>query len=439
MGIGVGKKGLSLTQPVEETILRFLGQTSEVIVNMSDEYSWRSHLEATGIGARNVAPIETLDTLPPWLVPERSDAEPMLVQPSSEPALHRKFAALGPDKEAIQAFAATHGLLGLTVRLCERVTGPGTADSDRVTYTTEGESLARWRYEIGRLALAIAVWDLLKESHGGRARLKPFIIWQGDDAIMLWAGIRWLKGRWELVPLDRHSPPVIAPEAFHFGKVPWELLDTEYRQRLSEEPAPPTLRCAEPLLKPLLTEDLHVRTFEAATAIWAQMVTRLAWHRSSSPTAVPWLQWLPGTSRPEVVLLTNHLLTAIWNSFVLEVTGARPFAVCKYCGSWFSKEDPRQVYCQAKCKQREWRRRRAPGSQTEKAGGIDRRTSSNCNREESENVVHNNRAWCVTRGRSEVSDADLVGRGVLLSLQDHFSTAFRPRAFSGVKLSALPD
>jgi hypothetical protein len=61
----------------------------------------------------------------------------------------------------------------------------------------------------------------------------------------------------------------------------------------------------------------------------------------------------------DVYFYPDSLLSAIWLMFLLEVSGSSRLLRCEICGDYFNTDDPRAQFCSARCRMRNYRRRKS--------------------------------------------------------------------------------
>lgn len=253
------------------------------------------------------------DTTPPWLVPW--GREQWQATPLENKVLHRKFASLPPSEDAIITFANKHGMLGKDVILEPH--GGGIA--------TIGESIHRWRKEMGEIGSLLALWDLVQDRDAGK--LGQLIIWPNDERVQLKMGRQYddTKRQWKIYPLKEPKGHLFTFAIIASQRSIFDRLVLQRWQRGD---------VVEP----------------AKYYVCQQVNKRLEGH--VHPQVLPFVQ-------DEVYLFPKTLLVAMWLMFMWEITGKVRVIHCPSCGFWAEQMDRRQRYCSNACRQRMYRQRNA--------------------------------------------------------------------------------
>lgn len=285
-----------------------------------------------------------VDTQPPWIV-EKGSLElakryaltkpelwlnlPPLPKTEYEPlsylTLHRKFAALDGDNLEIQVqqFANRYGLLGRPATLWSPES-TGEPDSFRDLYApnrfrwqlppdkralVHGESLHRWRGEIERMGVLLALWDLIRKREVGK--LGQLVLWVNNDTVLIRFKWRYHNRRYEVSKWDGVQEQ---PEfGYHNGLI-----------------------ATRKMLPAFFSEFTHRDVIEPAR--WFLSIYLNLQLSGVSPR-------LTGFRVIEITFIPETLLDALWILFMLEVQGKIRSERCKYCGDWFDYERNTKSFC----------------------------------------------------------------------------------------------
>jgi len=263
-----------------------------------------------------------IDQQPPWLIPRSNSG--WMYSPLSIHTLHRDFAKLGNDQNAILQFANKYGLLGT-----QRVP-LAPASGGKLVF---GESLERWQEEIGNLARTLAIWDAVNSQ--SEEKLEGFISWSKDCVdLSVWWDLQ--NGRYRLLPGNRYSTPKDFEDSLPTGTL-WGKLSEILAKRKPE------------IAPNLLDEWSHGDVFAPALYyVCKEINARLRLH--TYPQVLP-------LRRSEIYIVPANLLTGMWLLFMWEISGKTKLLLCPGCGLWAEQRHKRQKYCSRACRQREYRRR----------------------------------------------------------------------------------
>ena len=287
-----------------------------------DGFSWRDGLVLDSEGAgENVAG--------PWLT--RPDS--LYVRqysPLAIPSLHRRFVRTEPTAESILAFSNEYGLLGHGLWLGDPSSNNGVM--------VVGESFGFWQKEIERMALLMALWDLVKR--GSRRELSHLVEWtpQGkSQQVRLYLAGENGKLRPDLSQCMRQSP-----EKFR----DYFLRDDSHARRMTYLEV--TVVAHEEIGSDieLLERWVHGDPVEPARYfVHREVNNRLKGH--VSPAVLPF-------RKGEIFFFPDCLRSALYTLFMLELSGRqRPAMLCARpgCGRYFEPEHGRQQYCETHCQQ----------------------------------------------------------------------------------------
>jgi hypothetical protein len=301
------------------------------------------------------------------------------------PALFREFASLDPtDRDAILAFANTHGMLGRPVSFW--FDPPPLGYLDALAADRRGpmrDYLAgRGPYprDAAREAETAAFLDALEAFREGRGpcpakpppwmHLHPTLMFRTQVSVAelhsTWVGaIRELReavNLWDLIA-ER--------DADGLGRMvvcePGYLTKKNKAGRVVASASPrPSWRWY--LMRPGEDDHFLHETFNSPTPeVLFRVVT---WYVQLQVNSALWrrvqpqLVTDPGSGRVVMQFFPDDLLTALWFQFSQAIIGNKGYRVCRTCGHWFevSAEDDartaRRVFCSDPCKSRDYRRRK---------------------------------------------------------------------------------
>ncbi|MBI2836074.1 MAG: hypothetical protein HYX85_00070 [Chloroflexi bacterium] len=292
-------------------------------------------------------PPALIDTQPPWLVRKGSldlaqkqalgepglssyqfvptrEYQPLDLQTLDREPLHREFAALDTNnlEEEVLRFAGKYGELGRPVPLWSPEENPVrylyVPDAFRWNLPpgkralVDGESLFRWRGEVEKMGVLLALWDLAEKEQAGK--LGQLIHWLDNGSVDIRFKWRSIRGKYEVsawdgkqkVPGFGHHSSIIASQKMLPG------FFSEYRRGDFIGPARWFLG---------LKINLHLRGI--------------------SPV-------LFGFRMSEITYFPKTLLDALWLLFALEVAGTS--RTCWYCRKPLQPTRKDNVYCSNNCK-----------------------------------------------------------------------------------------
>ncbi len=308
---------------------------------------------------------DALEVLPPWLIGPAIQDQPQTViyhDLRELPGLHRTFAALPFDKEAILEFAQNYGQLTKGVVLVRGIGKGGTR-------LYRAEPLRFWFWEIQRMKDAVYLLDLLQETHrkpNGASRLEKVIRWKEDDGVYFCpfgedgglvdqAGrledFYQMAGRRARKMSGRDAVRTIEEKASHVRQEISQELKEVGRFYLGKE------RIAGP--------DFHSARFfawkesrEVAGPAWF-MLSRMVSEKLAGKINIE------ATGDEEeftVHIVPRDLLSALWMGLLFEILGKIKLKQCPICGTWFDAgRAPRRVFCDKRgsgCRQRASRLRK---------------------------------------------------------------------------------
>jgi len=247
-------------------------------------------------------------------------------QPLDSQTLHREFAALDTNnlETAVLRFAKEHGELGRPVTLWSP---PDPDHPVRYLYAphafrwnlspgkralVHGESLVRWRGEIERMGVLLAIWDLVERKQAGKR--VQLVHWLKNGSVEIRFKWCYRNGGYEVSDWDgqakvagfRHHSKIIAsrkmlPEFF-----------SEYKQG-------EVLGPARWFLSLMINQQLM----------------------GVSPRLI-------GFRMTEITFIPETLLDALWLLFMLEVNGT--LRTCWHCRAPLQPTRKDNVYCSNNCK-----------------------------------------------------------------------------------------
>jgi hypothetical protein len=160
-----------------------------------------------------------------------------------------------------------------------------------------GESLLWWKEEIEDLAACLDLWNMVLRSD---EKLKNTVLWHRDGiTIRLGNTDVPLVSRANITLLDRWSRGDVRGPALYY-----------------------------------LSLETDKRLFNTLT-----------------------MKLLP-SQNPEICLVPDSLLAAIWLVFLWEISGRTRLVQCASCGDYFDSQDPRARFCSTRCRMRSYRKRR---------------------------------------------------------------------------------
>lgn len=254
--------------------------------------------------------LESIDAQPPWLIP--CAGEQWRGTPLKNRLLHREFTSISPEEDGIIAFAKKHGLLGHDVLL-----KPASSSGKVIA----GESIQRWKEEMGLMGSLLALWDLVQFED--KNRLEQLIVWPTPDRVQLEIGWQYdgIKKGWKIFsakwPYGSFSLIASRDLMFHSSVIErWHRGDVI-------EPA-----------------KYHV---------CSEVNKRISGY--VSPQVLPFVQ-------DRIYLFPKTLLAAMWLMFMWEITGETKVLLCPRCHQWVEQLDPRRKSCSNACKQWQYRERK---------------------------------------------------------------------------------
>ncbi|MFC2024312.1 hypothetical protein ACFLTJ_01865 [Chloroflexota bacterium] len=285
-----------------------------------------------------------VDALPPWLVLKETRVrlrELELIKegkmpaddlrmpiprrkgyrPLSDPVLHRKFASLRTEALETEAlrFANKYGLLGRAVRL---------HPVKLVSQTVKGESLYRWRAEIDKMGVLLAIWDWVRKDDAGK--LGQIIIWPSPESVVIRFKWKSLKGEYEILPWPEEDFDVEEEDQSDYSS----QSSYAYVEDLLDEVLP------RPKKPPAWFKPY--RRGEVVGPARHYLYSMINYHlREITPSLNPWVGG-------KVDFRPRALLDALWLMFMLEVNGA--IRTCFYCGGPFEPTRKDNIYCSKNCK-----------------------------------------------------------------------------------------
>jgi hypothetical protein len=166
-------------------------------------------------------------------------------------------------------------------------------DGDTGKQVQLGESLVWWQEESSDLAACLRLWDMVSS---GDKELKNIVLWHRDGITL------------KLDDTDIHL----------VGRRNMNLLNRWHRGDLKGP--------ARYYISLELDKRLH-------------------------NTLTPMMSALMG----EIYFFPDSLLSAIWLTFLLEISGVIRLLRCDICGEYFNTHDPRAQFCSTRCRMRKYR------------------------------------------------------------------------------------
>lgn len=274
-----------------------------------------SELRTRASGPDPAGSRDDIDTTSPWLVPKRGDRSPYFrdCEPLSNPALHRRFAALKTEhlETEVVNFANRYGMLGWTTRV----------DSRTPAIPRHGESLLRWHSEIDKMGLLLAVWDMVTGKEAGA--LRRLVHWHGSGTVMMVFKWKRVKGRYEFSAWDSWDEEETRVErAQGYGHVAEAIASDNWTAWFHEQ------HNIGAVIGPARHWVCHVLNYHLHGVI---------------PQLIAW-------PKRTVGFVPTNLLDALWLLFMLEVQGKVRVGRCEYCGEWFELKRNTKTYCGGNCR-----------------------------------------------------------------------------------------
>lgn len=230
-------------------------------------------------------------------------------RPLSIRTLHRQFASLNTEnlKTEVLRFTNKYGLLGRTVTL--------RTPPRQSLAIVHGESLYRWRAEIDKMGVLLAIWDLIRR--GDYGKLGQVFMWRyNPDYIEVRLKWRYHKGQYEISMWDGKEK--VAGFGHHHEMVESRRMGPDFF-------------------------DQYERGYPIGPA-WYWLGSKLNMHlHLIRPKLI-------GYHEPEVIYIPRTLLDALWLLFMLEVQGKIRTGRCEYCGQWFELWRSNKKYCNGNCR-----------------------------------------------------------------------------------------
>lgn len=273
--------------------------------------------------------IQNGDTVRNLLVPKLIDGSytPKPYDPfDSRPDLFRLFCGKEITKTTVLEFANRYGPLGWSQEAgCDPI-----AAEAGVIEMYSGESLAAWKEAHARLRTAVRLWDAI----------------QVRDVRALNNRIRfWFRGKmYRLSPLMYHDRTYVEAygDSLQEDKVPQDLMD--FAEHLSLNPNDKGGR------KLYLLVGKAVRLLQYTVNLRIRHLTRAA------------LLWDTRDLDCAIHVVPCNLLGAMWLQLAVEITALRESPKCQECGEYFIAKRAKAKYCSTRCRVRNWRRAKEPGT-----------------------------------------------------------------------------
>lgn len=239
-------------------------------------------------------------------VPEH-EYEPLQIH-----TLHRVFVSLRTDEleTAVLKFANKYGWLGRDVPI--KMYSPPKGIKGRID---SGESLYRWRREIERMGVLLAIWDLIRQQDN---KLGQVILWHDSDNVSLRLKWHYHKGRYEISKWDGQQ------KDSEFGHINKNVASRTFEPDFFSE----------------------YQTGEFIGPAWYYLGCKINGYLNFiRPKLIGYHQ-----TETEVTYVPRTLLDALWLLFMLEVQGKTKVARCQYCGNWFELKRSTKTYCSGNCR-----------------------------------------------------------------------------------------
>jgi hypothetical protein len=230
-------------------------------------------------------------------------------RPLSTRTLHRQFASLNTEslETEVLRFANKYGMLGRSVFL--------TSYGERLGIV-EGESIYRWRTEVEKMGVLLAIWDLIRQGDRAAGKLGQFLIWRDSDCVEVRLKWRYQEGQYEISKWDGQG------KVAGFGHIHEIVANRELEPDFFNE---------------------YQRGYVIDPA-WYYLGYKLNNHLYGIRPK------LVGYHEREVAFIPRTLLDGLWLLFMLEVYGKTRAARCGHCGQWFDFSRGSKIYCNGNCR-----------------------------------------------------------------------------------------
>ena len=305
---------------------------------------------------------------PQWFLTASGDGSTAFQPLIDHTGLFRDFAYTEPTREGILKFAARYGklLADDPARELEPVTGDLVFGQGMI-----GEPLSEWQKQILTIRQLIQLWDQSREKLLMK-ELGRYVHWAGKDSAWYDSEPMDEAAARNIRPAD--TPATTAEGEFDYSDDAFlhskDLVggfesDGELRQvrHFAGLPETPSLRTRAVIASRLFNSEM-LPAFEpgdvlAPARFYLQRAVSL--HMSGRIDAT--LMWDAKDKRGRLHLIPSCLLGALWLQFAMAINGDREYRQCEQCKAWFelSPETARtnRVYCSARCRQKDYRERKA--------------------------------------------------------------------------------
>jgi hypothetical protein len=273
---------------------------------------------------------DAIDVTSPWLIKQQGQqyagksyelpGTPAVYRPlHDDPTLHRKFATLDTShlESEVVRFANQYGMLGSTIQL--QPTTPGVI--------VHGESLFRWRVEIEKMGVLLALWDWVERGQAGK--LGQIILWREDYySTFVKIEYKWkhTKSGYQILPLGDEDNSSGDWKSDGYGHVEDVLAQSSQNDPFNSN----------------REFFRHYRKGDVLDPARHYLCEMLNYHlRGITPSLVPYLGY-------RISFSPDTLLDALWLMFMLEVDGST--RTCWYCRKPLEPSRKDNIYCSNNCK-----------------------------------------------------------------------------------------
>jgi len=246
-----------------------------------------------------------------WLIPIEPNGVRRSYDPMGMPWLHRKFASLEMRFDSLARFATLYGHLGRAQYVLRGKDG---------RRHVMGECDDQWLSEVARMRGLLDVWDLVRDGSEAACRTLEERFVEVDD------GMAMFREWGEMYPSEIELGLSGENHDFDASLHLIEVVDVEGLYGLDVRSAAHALLCSA------VNEGLADGAHPAIGMPYA-----------------------PGA----VAMEPRDLLGAMYVHLAREMLDGGPgYEKCEGCGRWFVPRDPRQMYCEPKCKSKGYRSRK---------------------------------------------------------------------------------
>lgn len=323
-----------------------------------------------------------IDARPPWLIGPTVGAKVEIVSYSpleESPGLHRTFAALRMERQAILKFVRRHGPLTKGLVLVEE-------RGEKPLRIYRGEPWPFWLREIQDMRDAVLLFDLARGSDGSESveeGLRKVIVWrEGGVYFEPWKGERELESLYKDLLGYRESAAeavkqlVLAGEGDLEGVKKKEKFATKLGQRISSLLKERGRFSLSPKL--IASSTFHPEEFRA----WSKerdvvgparlLLSRMVSEKLAGKVDIRLSADAGGVG---LVLAPRDHLSALWMGLLFEILGRVKLKMCPICGGFFDAGSaPQRVFCTNRgsgCRQLAYRWRRKLNSLLGEGKGLE--------------------------------------------------------------------